>query len=126
MDVGSDGSSICRVSPRPQAKATKSKREEPESARAFREFIEGAGPTDKVEQGGVVVRSNGVVDSAATINGAKEMGEAMLDTFGEEAVLALKGRHGCNGLEILLDGLNFLGRKLDFECIGANGHSEAS
>ena len=79
-----------------------------------------------MEQGGVVIRSNGVVDSAATINGAKEMGEAMLDTFGEEAVLALKGRHGCNGLEILLDGLNFLGRKLDFECIGANGHSEAS
>ena len=50
----------------------------------------------------------------------------MLDTFGEEAVLALKGRHGCNGLEILLDGLNFLGRKLDLESIGANGHSEAS
>ena len=96
LNVGSDGSSICRVSPRPQAKATKSKREEPESAGAFREFIEGAGPTDKVEQGGVVIRSNGVVDSAATINGAKEVGEAMLDTFGEKAVLALKGRHGCD------------------------------
>ena len=57
LDVGSDGSSICRVSPRPQAKATKSKREEPESAGAFREFIEGAGPTDKAEQGGIVIRS---------------------------------------------------------------------
>jgi len=56
LNVGSDGSSIYRVS-RPQAKATKSKREEPESAGALREFIEGAGPTDKVEQGGVVIRS---------------------------------------------------------------------
>ena len=77
MNVGSDGNSICSVSPRPQAKATKSEREEPESAGAFREFIDGAGPTDKVEQGGVVIRSNGVVGCSAAINGAKEVGKAI-------------------------------------------------
>ena len=46
-----------------------------------------------------------------------------MDTFGEKAVLALEGRDGGDGLKVLLDGLNFLGRKLDFECIGANGQS---
>ena len=42
-----------------------------------------------MEQSGVVIRGNGVVDSAAAIDEVKEVTEAMLDIFGEKAVLAL-------------------------------------
>ena len=122
MGVGGDEGGICYVGPPAEAEPTVAEGSKGEGGA---DGVEGVGErresADDAEQGSVIGGLGAVEGWTATIDAAKEVGDAVLEGLESKDVLDMKAGAKPDGGEVGSDGRSCVGGKANFEVGGADG-----
>ena len=122
MGVGGDEGGICYVGPPAEAEPTVAEGGKGEGGA---DGVEGVGErresADDAEQGSVIGGLGAVEGWTATIDGAKEVGDAVLEGLESKDVLDVQAGAKPDGGEVGSDGGGCVGGKANFEVGGADG-----
>ena len=122
MGVGGDEGGICYVGPPAEAEPTVAEGSKGEGGA---DGVEGVGErresADDAEQGSVIGGLGAVEGWGATIDAAKEVGDAVLEGLESKDVLDVQAGAKPDGGEVGSDGRSCVGDKANFEVGGADG-----
>ena len=122
MGVGGDEGGICYVGPPAEAEPTVAEGSKGEGGA---DGVEGVGErresADDAEQGSVIGGLGAVEGWGATIDAAKEVGDAVLEGLESKDVLDVQAGAKPDGGKVGSDGRSCVGGKANFEVGGADG-----